>query len=118
MLGDEVEEIPSKCLFLSQLRVSGDRVHDFPSIFGVDLLPCAAPVTEERFSSLPFTVAPEHKLITHKFSAHPAYSHPKQEKLTVFGTAFLRGFYPLSDITAHLGTKFCHSGEARGAVSG
>lgn len=38
MLGDEVEEIPSKSLFLSQLCLSGDRVSGFPSIFGVDLL--------------------------------------------------------------------------------
>lgn len=33
MLRDEAEEIPSKCLFLSPLCISGDRFHDFLSIF-------------------------------------------------------------------------------------
>lgn len=99
MLRDEVEEIPSKCLFLSQLYISGDRFHDFPSIFWVNLLPCAAPISKVRFSSLPLTGTWEHKSITHHFLAHfLAYSHSKQEKLTVFGTAFLRGLYPLRDI--------------------
>lgn len=56
MLRDEAEEIPSKCLFLSQLYLSGDRFHDFPSIFGVILLPCASSINEVRFSSLPLVV--------------------------------------------------------------
>lgn len=65
MLRDAVEEIPSKCLFLSPLYILGDRFHDFPSIFWVNLLPCAPPVHEVRFSSSTLTLTSEHELITH-----------------------------------------------------
>lgn len=60
--------------------------------FGVNLLPCATPVNELRFSSLTLAVTSEHKVITYYFSAHPASSHSRQAKLTGFGAGFLRGF--------------------------
>lgn len=99
---------PLQFLFRSQLYDSGDRLHYFPSTFGVKLL--SSPVYTTWINRvkfcLPVTLTWELGSVTHDLSVHPVYSRFKQEKLTVLVTGFLRILYPLSDVTAYL-WKMC-----------
>lgn len=109
MLRDLLGKLPFKSLFISQLYVSRDRFHYFPSIFWLKLISSqvyARSINRVRFSCLPVILTWALQSITHDFSVHPLYSHVKQEKRTVLVTAFLKILYTLGDVMAYLG-KMC-----------
>lgn len=114
MLRDLLGKFPFKSLFVSQLYVSGDRFHYFPSSFWLKLLSSQVytrSVSRVRFSCFPVILNQELKSITHDFSVQPVYSHCRQEKPTVLLTGFLRILYLLGDVMSYLGKMcFYHSG--------
>lgn len=106
MLRDLLGKFPFKSLFVSQLYVSGDRFHYFPSTFWLKLLSSQVytrSVSRVRFSCFPVILNQELKSITHDFSVQPVYSHCRQEKPTVLLTGFLRILYLLGDVMSYLG---------------